>query len=262
MPPLHPSRQRGASLISMLVGLVLGLIAIVSMMSVYKVLVFRGTDLRTNAKQDAQVSTALIAVNLDIQKAGYGVEATPSCVGTTIQGPAAAANTDLVIVTNATLSAPLTASSTLAGTAQTITSADTAGSAVIWHWVDPTLGSRCTGLVATQGTFSPRKGGGLIRLAPMACTNATQWNSLTWAIDHLIADNTLPPEIAAVAATSTAPAIPATDNKAVTFSARRGSCTPFGAGAATPATVLTVAAGNSTMNLESSTTLCLPNICQ
>lgn len=246
----------------MLVGLVLGLIAIVSMMSVYKGLIFRGTDIRINAKQDAQVSTGLIAVNLDIQKAGYGVEATPSCLGTTTQGPSATANTDLIIINNAILSAPLTTSSTLTGTAQTISTTATAGSAVIWHWVDSTLGSLCSGLVATQGTLNPKKGGGLIRLAPMTCTNATQWNSLTWTIDHLIADDTLPPAITAVAATSTAPAIPATPNKAVTFSALRGSCTPFGAGAATQAVLLTVTAGNSTMNLASNTTLCLPNICQ
>ena len=262
MHTMHSGRQRGISLISTLVGMVLGLIAILSILSVYRGLVFRSTDIRANAKQDAQVSEGLIALNLYMQKAGYGIEATPSCLGSAISGPAAAANTDLVVVSGATLSAPLATSSTLSGTAQTISTTAAAGSAVIWRWIDPTQGSLCAGVVASQGTLSPKKGGGLIRLAPMSCTSATQWNALTWVTDYLIADDTLPPAVAAVAATATTPATPATMNKAVSFSALRGSCTLYGAGPAAPAVIVTVTAGNSTMNLTSSTALCLPNVCQ
>ena len=250
-------RHRGASLISVMVGLVLGLIAVVSVMSVYKSLVFKGTDMRKNARQDSQVGMALLAASLDIQKAGYLVAAAPSCLGATVQGPAGKANDDFVLIAAPVLTPSLPASSRkLTGVAQSITGTASTGSAVIWHWIDPaTEVSLCAGLVATQGTVSPPKGGGLVRLAPMACTNATQWAVLTWTIDHLIADDSLPAATGTVA------------NKAVEFSAWRQSCLPFGAGVQAQSSPpnalrLDMTAGNSTPVLASKAALCLPNICQ
>lgn len=251
-------RGRGVSLISMLVGLVLGLIAVLSMMSVYKGLVFRGTSIRVNAKQDTQVGTGLIAAHLDIQKVGYGVEANPSCVGASL-GPSGAANTDLVLISSPVLATPLPAtSSRLSGTAQTIgavAAGAVTGSAVVWHWVETDGANRCSGLVATNG--------GLVRLAPMNCTNATQWNTLTWTMDSLIEAGSLPGAIVAAAATASTPIQFASPDKAVVFGAQRvASCTPFGAGVGLSALQLTITAGNSTSNLTSQATLCLPNLCQ
>jgi Tfp pilus assembly protein PilW len=242
---LNLKRQHGVSLISTLVGLLLGLIAILGAASVYRTLVFKSLDMKTRAKQDFSVNAAMLATDIDISKAGYGVEhATASCLGAT-PGPSATANTDFILLTGAALATPAGASSTVTGTAATIAgigSAAVTGNAVIWHYLEANA-HKCAGLVATQG--------GLVRLAPMTCTNATDWNTLNWTLQKLIEYNTLPAATGSFA------------DKSVVFGASRtGSCSPFKSSAGLPAVELTITAGNSAANLLSTQSLCLPNICQ
>ena len=216
--------------------------------------------MRTGAKQDSQISNALIAAQLDIQKAGYGVEAASnSCLGATTPGPSAKANTHLVLISSAALATPLpAASSTLSGTGETIgASGATAvtGSALVWHWVQPGDSGNpdanlCSGLVVVpKDPQNPALGTGLVRLAGTNCTVPSNggtpwWSTQTWSMETLIEPGSLP------------------SGKAITFSAERGSCVPFGAGTPTSAVLVTITGDNSTGALTSSTTLCLPNICQ
>lgn len=244
-PGVKPKSQSGASLISLMIGLLLGLIAILGSATVYRTLVHKSVDMKTRAKQDFLVNAALLTTDLDLSKAGYGVEhSSASCLGAT-PGPSGTANTDLIVLTNAVLTTPASASSRLSGSAATIAAAGAAavtGNALIWHYLEATA-HQCAGLVATQG--------GLVRLAPMSCTSAADWATLSWTLQALIEYNTLPAASGTIA------------DKAVVFGASKSaSCAPFNASAGRPAVTVSVTAGSSAANLSSSQTLCLPNICQ
>lgn len=234
------TRQSGTSLISMLVGAFLATIGLVSMASVFKTVVYRSVDSRVSAKQDTQVALALVTLPIALSKAGYGIgAASNSCAGATTAGPAGSANTDLVVIRDPVLASENTQTVTLGGTQQTIGalgSAATVGKAVVWHWNDGGA-DRCAGLVSTAG--------GLRRLAPRNCSDATQWNAGTWTAQDLIAPSTL------------------SESSAVSFTASRvASCAPYGMGTSSPGVLISASAGNSTASLSTRESICLPNICK
>lgn len=71
-----PTRQRGQSLISMLIGLAISLITIAAMLVLYKTLINVSTNASRAAVRDGQVSAALLGAQMDLQSAGFGVAAT------------------------------------------------------------------------------------------------------------------------------------------------------------------------------------------
>lgn len=235
--------QRGATLISTMIGLLLGLFAVLSVMTLYKTQVNQTFQTRTNTSIDGQVAAALMTTQLEVQRAGFGVEVvaavspavTPnSCLGTATAGPNGTANTDVVLLSGATLTG-----NTLAGTAQTIGMTAVTGNAVVWHSVDASAASTCSGLIAV--------GGGLKLLPSVTCTDATTWASWTWTAAS-VQDVVVPGTLSA--------------GKAMAFSAKMASCTPFGRGTLSSVLELTTSVGQSVNNITSSAISCIPNICR
>ena len=234
--------QRGATLISTMIGLLLGLFAVLSVMTLYKTQVNQTFQTRTNTSIDGQVAAALMTTQLEVQRAGFGVEVVAavspavtadSCLGPATAGPSGRANTDVVLLSGATLTG-----NTLAGTAQTIGTTAATGNAVVWRSVDASAASTCSGLIAV--------GGGL-KLLPSVTCDATSWASRTWTAAS-VQDVVLPDTLSA--------------GKAMAFSAKMASCTPYGRGTSSTVLQLTTSVGQSTDGITSSVVSCIPNICQ
>lgn len=68
-------QQTGHSLISMMIGLVISLITISAMLVLYKTMIEVSANASRSALRDGQVSAALLAAQMDLQSAGFGVPA-------------------------------------------------------------------------------------------------------------------------------------------------------------------------------------------
>ncbi|KAF1066901.1 MAG: hypothetical protein GAK45_01805 [Pseudomonas citronellolis] len=69
-------RQRGLTLISMMVGLMISLLVILVMMTSFKTLLAISTEASREALQDGELATSLAALQMDIQGAGFGLDST------------------------------------------------------------------------------------------------------------------------------------------------------------------------------------------
>lgn len=231
------SGQAGATLISTMVGLMLGLMASVAVLMAYRTIALQSGAANGASLRTALGSTALFAAQADLQRAGFGVESSSSnCAGSAQSSASGTANTDFVLLSGASLSA----AGALTGTATTIAAAGgtlQTGNALIWHWLEGST-HRCAGLVAGSSTA-----GGLKTLRPVNCTAATAWSTTTWTGADYI------------------PAGQFTGSSALQFSAIRStSCWPYGKGpasGATPGLLVTLSVGTGSVY-----TLCLPNICK
>lgn len=76
-------RQRGMTLISLMVGMLLSMISILAGMMLYQSMARVSVESRADAKQDGQLSSAMLALQLELQSAGYGID--PTAAGTHIQ---------------------------------------------------------------------------------------------------------------------------------------------------------------------------------
>ncbi|HBN53705.1 MAG TPA: hypothetical protein DD456_06615 [Stenotrophomonas sp.] len=70
------TRQRGQSLISMMIGLVISLITIAAMLTLYKTMVGVSNEASVAARRDGQISAGLLAAQIELQSAGFGVAPT------------------------------------------------------------------------------------------------------------------------------------------------------------------------------------------
>jgi hypothetical protein len=160
----------GFTLISMLVGLVIGILSIASMLVMYRVLIGTAYQVKTKAMTDGELATSSVASQEQLQQAGFGVTG-------------AALGTDLVLLSNAAL-----AGGKLSGTAATSYGSTLTGNAVIWGY-NPTGASAtfnaasyvCEGLIVTSS--------GLQWLSPVSCSNAAQWQSLSWQAPNQLASS-------------------------------------------------------------------------
>lgn len=72
--PASPRRrQTGQTLISMMVGLVISLITMAAMLVLYKTMITVSADASRSALRDGQVSAGLLAAQMELQSAGFGV---------------------------------------------------------------------------------------------------------------------------------------------------------------------------------------------
>ncbi len=69
-------RQRGQSLISMMIGLVISLITIAAMLTLYKTMVGVSNEASVAARRDGQMAAGLLAAQMELQSAGFGVDST------------------------------------------------------------------------------------------------------------------------------------------------------------------------------------------
>ncbi|MBE1161861.1 PilW family protein [Dyella acidiphila] len=172
-----PRPASGFTLISMLIGLVIGLLSIAAMLVLYQTLISTSHQVNAQARIDGQLATSSLASQQQLQQAGFGVAS-------------AAAGTDLIVLSDAALMG-----GKLSGTAVTSYAATVSGNAVIWGY-NPTGASAasdpsayvCEGLVITGNSAtssSDLDSTGLTWLAPVSCGNAAQWQSLTWQAHQL-----------------------------------------------------------------------------
>lgn len=78
----RPARQSGITLIGMMVGLVISLLAVLLLLAVYKLAIATASGAVRSSQRDRQVSAALLAIQAELQEAGYGVEPDPAQAAT------------------------------------------------------------------------------------------------------------------------------------------------------------------------------------
>ena len=66
--------QRGITIISLLVGLVISMLCILASLSLYKNLIFVAAESKVDAMHDGQVSSALLTLQKEVSSAGYGID--------------------------------------------------------------------------------------------------------------------------------------------------------------------------------------------
>lgn len=71
-------RQRGVSMISLMIGLLVSMVAILAVTSMHKSLIRVTIDSKTSAIQDSSVAVALMQLQLDLHNAGYGINSADS----------------------------------------------------------------------------------------------------------------------------------------------------------------------------------------
>ncbi len=145
--------QRGISLVSLMVGLTVSLIATVGLLSVYHNTLQVTTSTMQSSTNDSQLASLLLRTSASVEDAGYGIAS-------------ASFGTQLVTLTGASLNG-----TTLTGT---LAAVGTQANAIVWATLNGAT-VQCAGFVAP-----PMPTGGLIYLKPTTCANAASWSSLTW----------------------------------------------------------------------------------
>ena len=78
------AKQTGLSLISMMVGLLISLLAVLLAMTVYKLVIGVSVNGIGTSQRDGQRASALLATQIELQQAGYGIERTVGPVDTSL----------------------------------------------------------------------------------------------------------------------------------------------------------------------------------
>lgn len=207
--PRPRRRSKGATLISLMVGLTLSMLLVAAMMLVFRNLSRTTGDAVRDAQADDNLVAGLLSAGLTLHEAGFNI-------------PNARLGSALIVVKQAVLN-----NGKLTGTLSDAASAYT-GNLVIWQQkLGPKI--QCSGLLAPSG-------GGLKRLlGPLDCSDINAWASQDWT-DEVIART---PE--ALDGVSPAPlTIIAREGSKI--------CAPFGISAPNSHLLVTVRALNSNSN--------------
>lgn len=163
---MYPFRQAGISLISLMIGLLISMIAVLGMMSLYSTVVKSTVQSTRDARIAGERSAAILVASKQLLGAGYGIDATRS--------------DDLLLLTEATLAldgdrGSLSGGSVVAGNGD--------GNALIWRARPDGLNSWCSGLYASPANEQV----GLYLLQPQRCGAVTEPE--TWEVRPLLMDN-------------------------------------------------------------------------
>lgn len=145
-------RQRGISLVSLLVGMVISLVTTIGLLQIYHQSLKVTTGSVSSNINDSQLASILLRTGDAVADAGYGIT-TPTF------------GTHIVALTGASLSG-----STLSGT---VAAAGVAANAVVW--------ATLTGAQIQCAGFLVPASGGLIYLTPANCTNAAAYGAVAWS---------------------------------------------------------------------------------
>lgn len=74
-------RQRGESLISMMIGLLLAILTIGAMLMTYRNMVAVSVPATRSAQRDGQATSALLSAQIELQQAGFGIRPPPADPG-------------------------------------------------------------------------------------------------------------------------------------------------------------------------------------
>ncbi|WP_152540847.1 PilW family protein [Luteimonas huabeiensis] len=69
----HARRQRGQSLIGVMVGLLISLLTIAAMVAIYALMIDVSGNTARSAQRDGQLASALLTAQIEMQRAGFGV---------------------------------------------------------------------------------------------------------------------------------------------------------------------------------------------
>jgi Tfp pilus assembly protein PilW len=202
-------KQQGFSLVSILVGLLMGLFSVLAALSLYRIQAQQASVTQFAARTMESQSVSLQMVELEIHNAGFGI---PNATATAAK--------DFALLNNATLqSSPNGVKPS--GDLVAVTTTAAAGNAVIWRWqANPANPAtvRCAALIADTATRT------LFYLESSTCqlgTNLTQFNWPTNARRVIV---------------------PSQVSLSVSFQTRLTNCSPYGAGTPSPGLLLTVSA--------------------
>lgn len=160
---MRRTRQYGFSLISLLVGVAISMIAIMGMMSLFSSTVQSTAHAARDARLTGERSTGLMVASSRLQEAGYGI------------ADVSRAN-HLLLLAGATLSDD----GMLNGTK---VSGDGTGNALVWQWRDGAT-DRCSGLYAPSGNDQQ----GLYELVVKNCGSVDAALTTEWETRRLIFD--------------------------------------------------------------------------
>jgi hypothetical protein len=167
-------------MLSLLVGLLLGSMAVAASVTLYRVSLRQSVDARTTTQQDVESALAMQAVAGLVMQAGFGIRGA--------SGPSALVDNDIVLLQDAQfrdgVGGPLQA--TLQSLLMGASGTEVVGNAVVWSWnpsAQPMGDVWCAGVVSV--------GGALLHLLPARCDNAaTGWGSIDWQTRTLSAPRT------------------------------------------------------------------------
>lgn len=182
------SKQQGASLLSLMIGLVISSVAIIAMLNLYRSMTQNAVIALSDAKTNGQQATATLTAQMEVQGAGFGIS------------NAADLQKSLLLVTPASLSKSQDDqySYTVTGTAKylsEITSGtaypegNNSGVALLWATVqDPTQITPtydCAGLIASYAGLK------LLKSTNCTLTSITnkQLNNIKWTVTELVNDD-------------------------------------------------------------------------
>lgn len=154
--------QKGMSLLSLMIGLLISMIAILGMMSLFNTAVKNTTQSSRDARITGERTSGLLVANMHLQSAGYGVSNTSRA-------------SHLLLLSGATMSNKRISGTTLGG--------DGTGNALIWQ-NNPGAQNQCTGLYAPAGTDEK----GLYELTVKNCTSIADAVAGDWEVRRLIFD--------------------------------------------------------------------------
>jgi hypothetical protein len=222
-------RQRGISLISLMVGLIVSLTATVGLLSVYRNSLKVTAAASQGTTSDSQLASLLLRTGESMGDAGYGIAS-------------AAFGTHIVPISNASMTGSVvtgtTTGNTLTGTTAT---AGTTVNAIVWAM-------STSGTTQCAGFYAPT-GGGLVYLSPINCSDATSWNTAgQWNTTPVAA-----PGYNAVTSTPTTTAY-----NPITFTVAAQSCAPYGISSTLAAYAVTISTVNS-INTAVTSLQCLMN---
>lgn len=72
--PGYYSRQKGLSLIGLLIGLLISVLCILGSLTLYKNLIQVATESKLDSNHDGQLASAMLIVQLEVQSAGFGID--------------------------------------------------------------------------------------------------------------------------------------------------------------------------------------------
>lgn len=150
-------RQRGLTLISLLIGMLLSSLCILAMLGLYRNLVHTAVVATQDANQDGQIAAGLLTAQLKLQSAGFGMES-----GVNLDDPGI----------------------TVGGSTQR---------ALLWRYQD-SLGYQCRGLTDRPGTDSAS--GKALRILSLLqaddCTANASLGGLQWKVRQDLARQVVP----------------------------------------------------------------------
>ncbi|RQO58648.1 hypothetical protein DBR47_13235 [Paucibacter sp. KBW04] len=177
--PQSRHKQQGLSLVGLMVGLVISMLAILAAMTLYRSTVrtvYGEQGLVRGAVQDGQLASGLLSAQVALQQAGFGING-------------AAPGVHILLLRNASLTAD---GRSLRGDVQAINNAAQVGNALVWAYDDNP--DNAVNTPRCQALYSDSESRALFLLRSNAACEPLlgQWNAMVWERHTLIAATTLP----------------------------------------------------------------------